>query len=115
MGTHCYIGIEDKNDGTVRYVYIHYDGYFSYIVPMLRKYYMERKNVESLIDCGNTQSLFLPNQWIVAESEGCLPLTVSDRYVFEREAMIVHYFYLFNREDEWECKSTEMFRMSELK
>jgi hypothetical protein len=112
MGTHCYIGIEDKNDGTVCCVYIHYDGYFSYIIPLLRKNYMERSNVEGLIACGDMQSLRLPNEWIVCENE---PTTFGDRYIFEMEArQNIEYFYLFNKDDKWEFQSSEMISIDEL-
>ena len=112
MGTHCYIGVENKNDKTVCYVYIQYDGYFSHIIPLLRKHYMDRANVEGLIACGDMQSLRLPNEWIVSENE---PSTFGDSYIFEMEARRnIEYFYLFNKDDKWECQSSEMISIDEL-
>ena len=117
MGTHCYIAIEDKNDRTVRYVYVHYDSYFSHIVPLLRQHYMNRQNVERLIACGDMPSLLLPNKWVNEDyvDDENKPRVVNDRYVFEMEARHpfnnVHYFYLFK----WECQSIEMFSIDALK
>lgn len=114
MGTHCYIGIEDKDDGSVRYVYVHYDGYFSHIVPILRKHYMERKNVEELIECGDMTSLLLPHQCTKGETQNEV---LKHRYEFEIQArkVMMHYFYLFTKEEKWECQSAEMFTMDQLK
>lgn len=116
MGTHCYIGIEDKNDKTVCYVYVHYDGYFSSIVPILRKHYLDRKKVESLIKCGDMSSILLPDEWFVNKDKELLPKKVENRYVFESiSRKHIEYFYLFNKDDKWECQSTNMFDMNELK
>lgn len=119
MGTHCYIALEDKDDKTVRYVYIHYDGYFSNIVPLLKKYYTVRKDVERLINSGVQSSLLLPNELYVCEDEELKPTTVKHRYIFESEAqrpeLHIEYFYLFNKDDHWECQCTSMFSIDELK
>ncbi len=120
MGTHYYIGVEDKNDGTVRYIYIHYDGYFSHVIPILRKHYMERKNVEGLINCGNSTNLRLPDEWISSvsndDNDETEPNTVDDRYTFEIEARLnIEYFYLFNKDDKWECQTSEMISIDEFK
>lgn len=110
MTTHCYIGLEDIKD-SVHYIYVHYDGYFSHIVPILRKYYMDRKNVERLIDFGDMISLLLPNE-LDLEKGYKNKKKSKNRYEFQTESVNIHhiqYFYLFNRYDKWECQSTEMF------
>jgi len=38
MGTHCLIAIENK-DGVVQYIFCHYDGYISYMKPLLLNEY----------------------------------------------------------------------------
>ena len=109
MGTHCYIGIEET-DGTVRFIFIHYDGYFCHIIPMLRKYYATRENVKRLIEYGNKSILCLPHELseeTIDEDEK--PQTVAHRYAFEE---LVHhkieYYYLFTKEDKWLCQTSQM-------
>jgi len=110
MGTHCYIALEDTNDDTIRYMYNHYDGYFSYIFPLLRKYYMERENVEKLISCGNTSSLPHPRECKTNDKEDKKYITVRNRYEFEAIARDsnIEYYYLFTKENKWECQSLNM-------
>lgn len=148
MGTHCNIGIEDRKDGKVRYIYVHYDGYFSNIVPILRARFMKRSEVEKLVRGGDLSGLSMhwqppsepsensePSEtdWSSETSESdwssetsetsetsepseeCPYRTIEDRYKFEERCSFIHYFYLFNKEDKWECQSTSMFQIDELK
>jgi hypothetical protein len=74
---------------------------------------MERTNVEGLIACGDMSTLHLPNEWFVSENE---PNTFDNRFVFEMEAhQNIEYFYLFNKDDKWECQSSEMISIEEFK
>ena len=130
MGTHCYIALEDATDGTVRYMYNHYDGYFSHIIPLLRKYYMERNNVEKLIACGNTSSLPLPHECLTCltrltrdkedeedeEDEDNQSIMVINRYVFDAIARAngIEYYYLFTKENKWECQTMNMIDIDKL-
>ena len=115
MGTHCYIALEDTTDGTVRYMYNHYDGYFSHIIPLLRKYYMERNNVEKLIEYGSTSSLPLPHECLTQNKDN-QPVMVRNRYEFDAIARssYIEYYYLFTKENKWECQTSNMIDIDKL-
>jgi hypothetical protein len=116
MGTHCYIGLEDKESGVTQYIYIHYDGYFSHIVEVLRKHYMNRQNVEHLISCGNRSVLQEPSKLTKNDDEDDQAILAKNRYDFHQIARReIEYCYLFTKEDKWECSSREMFSIDELK
>ena len=56
MATRSRIGIEQE-DGTVKSIYCHWDGYPSYNGFILNGFYRDRKEVESLINLGNISVL----------------------------------------------------------
>lgn len=56
MGTRSKIAIEDQ-DGTVRSIYCHWDGYPSHHGPILLEHYTTQEKVESLIALGSISSL----------------------------------------------------------
>lgn len=56
MSTHCNIGIQEL-DGSVRYIYCHYDGYPSHIVPLLINHYATESAVRELLSLGNLRAL----------------------------------------------------------
>jgi hypothetical protein len=56
MSTHSYIGIENPN-GTVNFIYSHFDGYPAYMKPVLEKHWDTRKRVESLMALGDIRAL----------------------------------------------------------
>jgi hypothetical protein len=56
MGTLCDLAIVHP-DGTVDAIYVNYDGYLSYMGPLLLGHYGERSVVEELIALGNYSSL----------------------------------------------------------
>jgi hypothetical protein len=116
MGTHCFIGLEDKKDQTVRYIYIHYDGYFSHIVNIFRQHYMKREDVELLISHGDQTSLQEPSKLVNNNDENNKAALASNRFDFVRNAgMYIPFYYLFTKDDRWECQTTDMFSMDELK
>ena len=56
MSTNSRIGIEQE-DGTVKSIYCHWDGYPSYNGFILNGFYQDRKKVESLISLGDISVL----------------------------------------------------------
>lgn len=56
MGTHAFIG-KKLPDGKVKYIEVHYDGYFSWTGRILRTFYRTEKRVDALIELGSLSSL----------------------------------------------------------
>lgn len=56
MGTRSLIGMENQ-DGSVRYIYCHWDGYPSCVGQKLVNNYGDRDKVSALLDLGNLSSL----------------------------------------------------------
>lgn len=51
MATRSFIGILNE-DNTVNYIYCHWDGYPSYMLPMLSDNYNTEEKVRELLDLG---------------------------------------------------------------
>jgi len=113
MGTSCYIGIEEAN-GSVEYIYNHFDGYFENIVPILRDY-TEREDVKKMITSGGLVSLSelrMNTPHNVREP----PCRISSMYNLMDAKPRVAYVYVFTRDNEWVCDVTlPFFSMKELK
>lgn len=56
MGTRSYIGIE-RDDGSVTYIYCHWDGYPSYNGAILMEHYSDPERLEQLLALGDISSL----------------------------------------------------------
>jgi len=56
MSTHALIG-KLLPDGRVKYIYLHYDGYFSHAGFVLRNFYRGEKRVDDLLALGNLSCL----------------------------------------------------------
>ena len=117
MGTSCYIGIEER-DGTVEYIYVHFDGYFSNIVPILQDY-TNREDVKKMIACGSEASILL-SEVLKNEPYTVLPENrpkrIRNMYALLEARPRVSYVYVFTRDDEWVCdKTLPFFSMNELK
>lgn len=56
MGTNCFIAIENL-DGTIRYIYCHFDGYITVVGKILFRFYKNRRVVTKLIERGSITSL----------------------------------------------------------
>ena len=117
MGTHCYIGIEENN-GNVEYIYVHFDGYFSNIVPILRDY-KKREDVKKMIARGNDAVLLLSEvqknepYTVLPENR---PRLAGSMYALMDTEPRVSYVYVFTRYDEWVCDTVlPFFEMSELR
>ena len=117
MGTSCYIGIEEQ-DGTVEYIYVHFDGYFSNIVPILQDY-TTREDVKRMIAHGSDASILLSEvqknepYTVLPENR---PERIRSMYALLEVKPRVSYVYVFTRDDEWVCDTTlPFFSMNELK
>ncbi len=56
MSTHSYIGVENPN-GSITFIFSHYDGYPSYMKPLLEKHWDTRKRVQALMALGDIRAL----------------------------------------------------------
>lgn len=56
MSTRSFIGIKENN-GTIKAIYCHNDGYLSYVGAILNSYYADRESVERLMDLGDLSVL----------------------------------------------------------
>lgn len=56
MTTHCNIGVEHE-DGSVSYVYCHFDGGPSEMVPLLTKFYNSYASSRALVELGELSSV----------------------------------------------------------
>lgn len=82
---------------------------------------MDRNNVEKLIACGNTSSLPLPHECLTCltcdkEDEDSKSIMVINRYVFDAIARAngIEYYYLFTKENKWECQTMNMIDIDKL-
>jgi hypothetical protein len=104
MGTHCFIVIEHK-DKTITYIFCHFDGYPSNMIPLLRMY-STRSDVEKLIENGSISYLQEPDKEI--KRNHYPTTTLTNRWAFREEWLtnkLVHYYYIFTRENEWQFES----------
>jgi hypothetical protein len=114
MGTHCYIGIENSNR-VVEYIYVHFDGYFESIAPVLR-HYTNREDVEKMINYGHCCQLADLRQLTdedlrKAKLERDRPQRISSMYklIEISRSPYVPYIYVFTKENEWLCCYTGGF------
>ncbi len=56
MSTHAHLGIENP-DGSIAYIYCHFDGYPKNMVPMLTLHWATPERVETLIAKGDLQCI----------------------------------------------------------
>lgn len=113
MGTHCLIAIENK-DGSVQYIYCHYDGYISHMAPLLSCEYNTRKYVEELISKGGIVALKKRNEMDM-HSSGVE--SAHDMWKFEREWYMyedVYYYYLFTKDDKWVVRCKDQIELNEI-
>ena len=95
MATRSKIAIEDQ-DGTVRSIYCHWDGYPSHHGPILLEHYTTQEKVESLIALGSISSL-------APETE--IPEGVAHNFENATEGIVVA--YLVTEEKTYQSKLTE--------
>ena len=115
MGTDCYIALEET-DGTIRYIYCHFDGYLSGVGKQLYTYYKTRELVSTLVEKGSIVSLELP----IHEMKHYEPIKTfkaDDIYEFESNFFnepTIQYYYLFTIDNEWACKNKGLIYLHDL-
>lgn len=119
MSTRSYICIEQE-DGSIKGIYCHFDGYLEYNGEMLTTHYSDREKVEKLISLGDMSSLqknIEPNPEFPHsfENENCQKDVCifygRDRGDTDTEARNItfesakdswcEYMYVFGRDNEW--------------
>jgi hypothetical protein len=106
MATRSNIGILNQ-DGTVNYIYCHYDGYIDYNGKTLNEHYTTEDKVRELIDLGNLSALMYSIEDCVAyhrdkgetkrEARTCSYVDYTKEYFEE-------YVYLFTPGHGWEVR-----------
>lgn len=95
MSTHSYIGIENSN-GTVDYVYCHFDGYLDGVGKDLVN--MSREDVRTLVDAGDMRCIGEP----FSDGHNRQPKSAANIDVYRAKINELHAFgYLINRRGVW--------------
>lgn len=102
MATISNIGIE-KKDGTIDFIYCHWDGYFNGVGSTLLKDYTTKEEVEKLILRGDCASLDEPYTDLGEDYEDLKPRTVRTK----KEAFQQEYCYIFTLEEKWIASNYE--------
>lgn len=115
MGTGCLIALEHP-DGTITYVYCHFDGHMAVTGKILYQHYTSRPQVEALIEKGSMTALKLPSenmrrydplQLLTCPNEAGLIQVFQEQY-------IAYYYYLFTKEEYWVCRSKSSFSLNDV-
>ena len=124
MSTRSNIAIE-LEDGTVKSIYCHFDGYVGYVGQTLFEHYQDRKKVEKLIELGSISSLYpevdipngskhsfeKPEDGITVAyhrdrgEEKHIEIDKSAKDFFKDINGMIEYGYLFTHAGEWLAKS----------
>ena len=115
MGTRCLIGMGNVEDGIIKYVYCHYDGYPEWTGDKLLEHYNDPGKVAALLELGDFSQL-----------KETLEETREDSYHHTREEPVVvghaknlkdytehfkdswcEYAYLFVTTEGWYCAEME--------
>jgi hypothetical protein len=57
MATRSHIGVKNHKEGTVDYIYCHWDGYPKHVGKVLTEYYQDMDRVNALMKLGDLSSL----------------------------------------------------------
>jgi len=97
MATRSYIG-KRLEDGKIRYIYCHFDGYPSHNGEILVEYYSTEDKVTGLIDLGDMSSLGPVLSECRVYDDGNLSIGDMGDFLDGN----VSYYYLFEN-NEWQC------------
>ena len=120
MSTRSLIGME-QSDGTIRYVYCHFDGYPEYVGRVLQKHYTDTTKLTKLLELGDLSVLGeeigekqdfshpTSRQWCIAYGRDrgdadCGPKRApSSKYyrTLSADCHGVDYTYFLNKKGEW--------------
>jgi hypothetical protein len=114
MGTHCLVGIQRAN-GTVDYIYVHYDGYLFGVGKRLLLHFDTADKVVALIEGGDRTTVLEE-----PEEQDRRPFqTTLDEFSFYRQAdggqggSLYQYYYLF-QENEWQFHTPDYTPLRDL-
>lgn len=106
MGTRSRIGCRQP-DGTIRSIYVHWDGYPTHMAPKLVNLYSDFDTLTRLMDRGDRSTLEdTPEQGMAYEDRGedCPALVSDNREEFNDIDYGEEYMYLYEPETrEWLC------------
>lgn len=100
MSTNASIAVKTNNG--YKTIYCHWDGYPSYMMPMLQNNYNTEELAIALVDYGDASSI----------SEKLLPTEMS--HSFDRPQENVCVFYHRDRGEPWECTAPCMYSKEEV-
>ena len=91
VSTNCFVG-KLSSDDTVRYIYVHYDGYPSGVGETLKQKFSTEDKVDALLELGDCSSITgdAPDSYEDSEAFEC----TIDEFLLIPAAKI-EYFYLF--------------------
>ncbi len=98
MSTRCLVGVEDPGDLTVRYIYVHFDGYLDGVGHELLDGYTDREAAERLVAQGNSSTLEEP---YAARGEKRSTGFAKDRAAFKTAVSGYTYGYLYGADNTW--------------
>lgn len=106
MATGSLIGKANEN-GSITYVYCHYDGYPGHNGVMLKEHYDTIEKVNELLALGNLSSLGVTVEWCVAYSRdrgetGQEAETVNNLKIYLKHDWSIEYFYVY-QQGKWAC------------
>lgn len=99
MGTHCYVGVEDQQEGSITYAYVHYDGYPDGVGKTALE--MEPEDVINAIEGGEMRSLCCYPDYL-SQNSGSHEADDLASYEDAIEEGPVEYGYLLNGDGEWQ-------------
>jgi hypothetical protein len=97
MATRSYIG-KRLEDGKIRYIYCHFDGYPSHNGEILTEYYTTEDKVTDLLDLGDMSSLEPSLSECKVYDDGNVAIGDMSDFLDGN----VSYYYLFEN-NEWQC------------
>lgn len=107
MATRSYIGLQ-KDDGSIEFIYCHYDGYIEGGVgEKLLHHYKTKEQIQMLLDIGNIRSLHetISTQEEDAYEEISTKLKDEQEYIKLFSEGLIDYCYLF-KEGNWFVSET---------
>ena len=107
MGTRSYIGKQNQ-DGSIRAIYCHWDGYPDHVGKVLKKHYNKEDELDALLDLGDLSSLAptLDESVAYARDRGATDVdatTLENELAFSCHALRcgAEYKYLYSRDGKW--------------
>lgn len=111
MATRSNIGLE-KEDGSVEFIYCHWDGYLEHNGAILQQYYNDREKVEKLLSCGDISALY-PD--VEKSLETAYDKNDAGTVLSSKEFWLstlksdygIEYVYVFTKDNKWKVAYNE--------